>query len=195
MEAAAASGGSKKYCLGSVLNHVLLHQTVIGLEAQAQFERAGVYPDVMVGCTGGGSSFGGFIFPFVPAKLSGARATRFVAVEPQAAPSLTGGQYRYDFGDAAATTPLLKMYTLGHSFVPAPIHAGGLRYHGMAPLVCHLHDLGVIEARARAAGCRCSRRPGCSRAPRGSCPRRSPRTPCTSPSRKRCAARRPASRG
>ena len=148
VEAAATSGGSKKYCLGSVLNHVLLHQTVIGLEAQAQFERAGDYPDVMVGCTGGGSSFGGFIFPFVPAKLSGARATRFVAVEPQAAPSLTGGQYRYDFGDAAATTPLIKMYTLGHSFVPAPIHSGGLRYHGMAPLVCHLHDLGLIEARA-----------------------------------------------
>ena len=148
VEAAATSGGSKKYCLGSVLNHVLMHQTVIGREAQAQFELAGVYPDVMVGCTGGGSSFGGFIFPFVPDKLNGQRATRFVAVEPTAAPSLTGGQYRYDFGDSAATTPLIKMYTLGHSFVPAPIHAGGLRYHGMAPLICHLHDLGVIEALA-----------------------------------------------
>ena len=148
VEAAATSGGSKKYCLGSVLNHVLLHQTVIGREALLQFERAGEYPDIMVGCVGGGSSFGGFIFPFVPAKLSGARATRFVAVEPQAAPSLTGGQYRYDFGDAAATTPLIKMYTLGHSFIPAPIHAGGLRYHGMAPLICHLCDLGLIEGRA-----------------------------------------------
>ena len=148
VEAAATSGGSKKYCLGSVLNHVLLHQTVIGKEAQAQFERAGEYPDIMVGCTGGGSSFGGFIFPFVPDRLSGAHDTRFLAVEPQAAPSLTGGQYRYDFGDAAATTPLIKMYTLGHSFVPAPIHAGGLRYHGMAPLICHLYDLGLIEAQA-----------------------------------------------
>jgi len=146
VEAAAASGGSKKYCLGSVLNHVLMHQTVIGLEAQAQFERAGVYPDVMVGCTGGGSSFGGFIFPFVPDKLSGAHATRFVAVEPTAAPSLTGGQYRYDFGDAACTTPLLKMHTLGHGFIPEPIHAGGLRYHGMSPLVSHIYELGLTEA-------------------------------------------------
>jgi len=143
----AASRPDTKYALGSVLNHVLMHQTVIGLEAKRQFEILGEYPDVLVGCVGGGSSFGGFTFPFVQDKLSGkAPRLRIVAVEPTACPSLTKGRYLYDFGDTAGTTPLMKMYTLGHSFVPAPIHAGGLRYHGMAPLVCVLYDHGIIEA-------------------------------------------------
>jgi tryptophan synthase beta chain len=148
VEAAASSGGAKKYALGSVLNHVLLHQTVIGEEVLKQVELAGEYPDVVVGCVGGGSNFGGFALPFVREKLTAGRDTRIVAVEPAAAPSLTQGRYVYDFGDTAQTTPLLKMYTLGHSFIPAPVHAGGLRYHGMAPIVCHLYDLGVIEAQA-----------------------------------------------
>ncbi|HTX51913.1 MAG TPA: TrpB-like pyridoxal phosphate-dependent enzyme [Candidatus Baltobacteraceae bacterium] len=136
-----------KYALGSVLNHVLLHQTVIGLETKRQFELLGEYPDVLVGCVGGGSSFGGFTFPFVQDKLGGKSPNlRIIAVEPTACPSLTKGRYIYDFGDTAGTTPLMKMYTLGHSFVPAPIHAGGLRYHGMAPLICVLYDQKVIEA-------------------------------------------------
>lgn len=143
----AASRPDTKYALGSVLNHVLMHQTVIGLEAKRQFEILGEYPDVLVGCVGGGSSFGGFTFPFVQDKLSGkAPRLRIVAVEPTACPSLTKGRYLYDFGDTAGTTPLMKMYTLGHSFVPAPIHSGGLRYHGMAPLVCVLYEHGIIEA-------------------------------------------------
>ncbi len=145
----AAGREDTKYALGSVLNHVLMHQTVIGLETKRQFELLGDYPDLLVGCVGGGSSFGGFTFPFVQDKLAG-RATglRILAVEPTACPSLTKGRYLYDFGDTAGTTPLMKMYTLGHSFVPAPIHAGGLRYHGMAPLICALYDHGVIEAMA-----------------------------------------------
>jgi tryptophan synthase beta chain len=143
----AAGREDTKYSLGSVLNHVLMHQTVIGLEAKKQFEMAGEYPDILVGCVGGGSSFGGFTFPFVQDKLAGrAPGLRVIAVEPTACPSLTKGQYLYDFGDEAGMTPLMKMYTLGHSFVPAPIHAGGLRYHGMAPLVCGLYDHKVIEA-------------------------------------------------
>jgi tryptophan synthase beta chain len=143
----AATRGDTKYALGSVLNHVLMHQTVIGLEARRQFELLGEYPDILVGCVGGGSSFGGFTFPFAQDKLAGkASNLRIVAVEPTACPSLTKGQYRYDFGDTAGTTPLMKMYTLGHSFIPAPIHAGGLRYHGMAPLVCALYDQGIVEA-------------------------------------------------
>jgi tryptophan synthase beta chain len=143
----AATREDTKYALGSVLNHVLMHQTVIGLEAKRQFELLGEYPDILVGCVGGGSSFGGFTFPFVQDKLAGkAPHLRIVAVEPTACPSLTKGQYRYDFGDTAGTTPLMKMYTLGHSFIPAPIHAGGLRYHGMAPLVCALYDQQFIEA-------------------------------------------------
>ena len=146
VEAAATSGGKKKYSLGSVLNHVLMHQTVIGEESLKQFEQAGEYPDVVIGCAGGGSNFAGFALPFVREKLTLGKKTRVVAVEPMASPSLTKGKYVYDFGDSAATTPLLKMYTLGHSFIPAPIHAGGLRYHGMAPIVCHLYDLKVIEA-------------------------------------------------
>lgn len=143
----AAGREDTKYALGSVLNHVLLHQTVIGLEARRQFELAGDWPDVVVGCVGGGSNFAGFAFPFVRDKLTGERpGLRVVAVEPQACPSLTKGLYVYDFGDTARTTPLIKMYTLGHTFIPAPIHAGGLRYHGMAPLVCALYDQRVIEA-------------------------------------------------
>jgi len=146
VELVATSGGAKKYGLGSVLNHVLLHQTVIGQETIKQFELAGEGPDIMIGCVGGGSSFAGFILPFVRDQFKNGSDIRFVAVEPTAAPSLTKGLYKYDFGDAAATIPLVKMYTLGHSFIPAPIHAGGLRYHGMAPIICALYDTGVIEA-------------------------------------------------
>jgi tryptophan synthase beta chain len=135
-----------RYALGSVLNHVLLHQTVIGQEAMIQMEMAGDYPDVVVGCTGGGSNFAGIAFPFIGAKLRGERPLRVVAVEPAACPSLTKGKYAYDYGDTAHLTPLVKMHTLGSSFVPPGIHAGGLRYHGMAPLVSHLLEIGVIEA-------------------------------------------------
>jgi tryptophan synthase beta chain len=136
-----------KYSLGSVLNHVLLHQTIVGLETKKQLELIGEEPSVLIGCVGGGSNFGGFIIPFVPDKLKG-KNIRFVAVEPKACPTLTKGLYRYDFGDTACTTPLLKMYTLGHNFIPPGIHAGGLRYHGDAPLLCHLVKLGLVEARA-----------------------------------------------
>ncbi len=142
----AVSREDTKYSLGSVLNHVLLHQTIIGQESILQFKKAGVNPDILIGCVGGGSNFSGFILPFVNKMLNGDGKYRFIAVEPTAAPSLTRGHYKYDFGDTAGTTPLIKMYTLGHSFIPAPIHAGGLRYHGMAPIVCHLYDLGMIEA-------------------------------------------------
>jgi tryptophan synthase beta chain len=143
----AAQRDDTKYSLGSVLNHVLMHQTVIGLEALQQLELAGDRPDVLVGCIGGGSNFSGFTFPFLQQKLAGkAKNLRVIAVEPQACPSLTKGEYVYDFGDTAQMTPLVKMYTLGHGFIPAPIHAGGLRYHGMAPLVCLLYDQKVIEA-------------------------------------------------
>jgi len=144
----AATHENTKYSLGSVLNHVLLHQTVIGLEAQKQFANLGEYPDVVIGCVGGGSNFAGLALPFVRDKLKADKKIRLIAVEPVACPSLTRGLYRYDFGDTACTTPLIKMHTLGHDFVPAPIHAGGLRYHGMAPLVCHLYELGLIEAEA-----------------------------------------------
>jgi tryptophan synthase beta chain len=144
----AATREDTNYSLGSVLNHVLLHQTVIGQEAQRQMEKAEDYPDVVIGCAGGGSNFAGIAFPFLRARLSGERSTRFVAVEPASCPSLTKGEYRYDFGDTAGTTPLLKMHTLGNGFKPAPIHAGGLRYHGMAPMVSHLYELGFLEARA-----------------------------------------------
>jgi tryptophan synthase beta chain len=142
----AAQRDDTKYSLGSVLNHVLTHQTVIGLEAQRQLEQAGDRPDILVGCIGGGSNFGGFTFPFLADKLTGKRKDlQVIAVEPQACPSLTKGAYVYDFGDTGQTTPLIKMYTLGHSFIPAPIHSGGLRYHGMAPLICALYDQKVIE--------------------------------------------------
>ena len=146
VEVAATSGGKFKYSLGSVLNHVLMHQSVIGEECLKQFAMAGEYPDVMIGCIGGGSSFAGFVTPFVRENLTKGKQTRFIAVEPMAAPSLNKGKYVYDFGDTAMMTPLMKMYTLGHSFIPAPIHAGGLRYHGMAPIVCALYDNKMIDA-------------------------------------------------
>jgi len=143
----AATRNDTKYSLGSVLNHVLLHQTVIGLEAKRQMEEAGFYPDIIVGSVGGGSNFAGLAFPFLADKLRGERPNlEVVAVEPEACPTLTKGEYRYDFGDTVGLTPLIKMYTLGHEFVPPPIHAGGLRYHGDAPLVCKLYDLGYISA-------------------------------------------------
>jgi tryptophan synthase beta chain len=135
-----------KYALGSVLNHVLLHQTVIGEEAIEQVGAADAYPDVVIGCVGGGSSFAGIAFPFMRETLAGKAKIRFVGVEPTACPSLTKGVFTYDFGDVAQTTPLLKMYTLGHDFMPAGIHAGGLRYHAMAPLISHAYHLGMMEA-------------------------------------------------
>jgi tryptophan synthase beta chain len=144
----AASRNDTKYALGSVLNHVLLHQTVIGLEAMAQLELADDYPDVIVGCTGGGSNFAGIVFPFLGAQLRGGRRVRVVAIEPSACPSLTRGRYAYDFGDTGHMTPLTKMHTLGSTFMPPGFHAGGLRYHGMAPLVSHVKELGLIDARA-----------------------------------------------
>jgi tryptophan synthase beta chain len=133
-----------------VLNHVLLHQTVIGQEALRQMELAGEYPDVVVGCVGGGSNFAGVSFPFIGENLRNGRDTRILAVEPASCPTLTKGRYTYDFGDTAGTTPLMKMYTLGHSFVPAGIHAGGLRYHGDSPIVSALVHEGLVEARAYA---------------------------------------------
>lgn len=142
----AAGDPNSKYSLGSVLNHVLLHQTVIGLEALEQMDMADDYPDVIVGCTGGGSNFAGITFPFIGKKMRGEQDVRVVAVEPSACPSLTKGSYAYDFGDTGHLTPLVKMHTLGSSFVPAGIHAGGLRYHGMAPMVSHLLELGQFEA-------------------------------------------------
>lgn len=143
----AATHEDTKYALGSVLNHVLLHQTIIGLEVKEQLKLAGESPDVLIGCVGGGSNFAGFCFPFVKDKLDG-KDMRIIAVEPTSCPTLTKGPYRYDFGDTAQMTPLLMMYTLGHTFVPPGIHAGGLRYHGDAPLLCLLVNQGVIEARA-----------------------------------------------
>lgn len=137
-----------RYALGSVLNHVLLHQTIIGEEALLQLEKAGEKPDVLVGCTGGGSNFGGLSFPFLREKMAGNMSPTIRCVEPAACPSLTKGEYRYDFGDTLGMTPLVKMHTLGHDFIPDTIHAGGLRYHGMAPLVSHLYELGLVEAEA-----------------------------------------------
>ena len=142
----AAQADDTKYALGSVLNHVLLHQTVIGVECLAQMEMAGDYPDVVIGCTGGGSNFAGIAFPFIGAQLRGGRKVRAVGVEPDACPTLTKGKHAYDFGDTAHFTPLLKMHTLGSTFVPPGFHAGGLRYHGMAPLVSHVVGLGLAEA-------------------------------------------------
>jgi len=146
-EAVEVAAGSEdtKYSLGSVLNHVCLHQTVIGQEAIAQLELAGEYPDVVVGCVGGGSNFAGVAFPFIRANLREGRTTRFVAAEPAACPTLTRGVFRYDFGDTVGLTPLMPMYTLGHDFVPPPVHAGGLRYHGDSPMVSALVKEGVVE--------------------------------------------------
>ena len=167
----AAADPAVRYALGSVLNHVLLHQTVIGQEALAQMEMAGETPDVIVGCTGGGSNFGGLVFPFLREKLAGRMNPVIRAVEPASCPSLTKGRYAYDFGDTAGLTPLLKMHTLGHDFIPDPIHAGGLRYHGMSPLISHIYELGLIEAVAKpqsecfAAGVRFARAEGIIPAP------------------------------
>jgi tryptophan synthase beta chain len=144
----AAQREDSKYALGSVLNHVLLHQTVIGQECLAQLEQAGEYPDLVIGCTGGGSNFAGIAFPFLGAQLRGGRKVRILAIEPAACPSLTRGPYAYDFGDTAHLTPLVKMHTLGSTFTPPGFHAGGLRYHGMAPLISHIKELELIEARA-----------------------------------------------
>ncbi len=160
-----------RYALGSVLNHVLMHQTVIGEEALQQLAQAGDTPDVIVGCTGGGSNFSGLVFPFLREKLAGKMNPVLRAVEPAACPSFTRGVYAYDFGDTAGTTPLFKMHTLGHDFVPDPIHAGGLRYHGMSPLLSHIYELGLIEAVAKpqsecfAAGLRFARTEGILPAP------------------------------
>jgi tryptophan synthase beta chain len=145
----AASRDDTKYSLGSVLNHVLLHQTIIGQEAKKQMEIAGEYPDIVIACHGGGSNFAGLAFPFLKDKLKGSRKNlRAIAAEPSSCASLTAGKREYDFGDTAGTTPLMMMHTLGHEFVPPPVHAGGLRYHGSAPLVSHLLDAGLIEAEA-----------------------------------------------
>ena len=146
VEVAATSGGTKKYSLGSVLNHVLTHQSIIGEEALKQMDMAGEYPDVVIGCVGGGSNFGGIAYPFLRENLRNGQTTRLLAVEPEATPTLTRGVYAFDYGDTAKMAPIVKMHTLGHSFVPAPIHAGGLRYHGMAPSLCALYDAGLIDA-------------------------------------------------
>jgi tryptophan synthase beta chain len=144
--AMAVPDPTTRYALGSVLNHVLMHQTIIGEEALLQLAKVDETPDVLVGCTGGGSNFGGLAFPFLREKLAGRMSPIIRCVEPAACPSLTKGEYRYDFGDTAGMTPLMKMHTLGHSFIPDPIHAGGLRYHGMSPLVSHIYELGLCEA-------------------------------------------------
>ncbi|MCU0260843.1 MAG: TrpB-like pyridoxal phosphate-dependent enzyme [Ilumatobacteraceae bacterium] len=144
--AMAVADPATRYALGSVLNHVLLHQTIIGEEALLQLAKVGDVPDVLVGCTGGGSNFGGLAFPFLREKLAGKMNPTIRCVEPAACPSLTKGEYRYDFGDTAGMTPLMKMHTLGHGFIPDAIHAGGLRYHGMSPLVSHIYELGLAEA-------------------------------------------------
>jgi tryptophan synthase beta chain len=146
VEVAATSNGAKKYSLGSVLNHVLLHQSVIGEESLKQMDMAGEYPDVVIGCVGGGSNFAGIAYPFLRENLKNGQRARLVAVEPTATPSLTKGIYTFDYGDSAKMAPVVKMHTLGHSFVPPSIHAGGLRYHGMAPSLSAFCDAGLIEA-------------------------------------------------
>ncbi|MCB1498288.1 MAG: TrpB-like pyridoxal phosphate-dependent enzyme [Bauldia sp.] len=144
----AATNPDTNYSLGSVLNHVLIHQSVIGIEAIEQMEMAGHWPDVVIGCAGGGSNFAGIAFPFIGKKLREGKDVRIIAAEPAACPSLTRGKYAYDFGDTGHLTPLVKMHTLGSTFIPPSFHAGGLRYHGMAPMVSHLKELGLIEAKA-----------------------------------------------
>ena len=145
----AVSRDDTHYSLGSVLNHVLLHQTIIGQEAKTMMEKIGAYPDIIIGCIGGGSNFAGMFLPFVKDKIDGTKPDlRIINVEPASCPTLTKGLYAYDYGDQAGLTPLMKMYTLGHEFMPPPVHAGGLRYHGMAPIICHLHKLGLVEATA-----------------------------------------------
>jgi len=135
------------YSLGSVLNHVLLHQTIVGEECRKQMEMADAYPDIIVGCIGGGSNFAGQFLPWIRDKISGEKPDmRIICVEPESCPSVTRGLYAYDYGDSAATAPIVKMHTLGHGFIPPPVHAGGLRYHGMAPIICHLRQLGLVEA-------------------------------------------------
>jgi len=146
VEAAATSEGKKKYSLGSVLNHVLTHQSVIGEEALMQMDLAGEYPDVVIGCVGGGSNFGGIAYPFLRENLKNGQKTRLVAVEPAASPTLTRGLFAFDYGDTAKMAPVLKMFTLGHEFIPAPVHAGGLRYHGMSASISALYDAGYLEA-------------------------------------------------
>jgi len=146
----AAGRDDTKYALGSVLNHVLLHQSVIGLEAMEQMDMAGDDPDIVIGCAGGGSNLAGLAFPYIGRNLREGKKTRIIAAEPASCPTLTRGTFAYDFGDTASLTPLVKMYTLGSSYVPSPIHAGGLRYHGMAPLLSHAYELGLMEARAYA---------------------------------------------
>jgi len=148
VEVAATSNGGKKYSLGSVLGHVLMHQTVIGIESLQQMELAGEYPDIVIACAGGGSNFAGFSYPFLHQNFTAGKKTRVIAVEPASCPTLTKGRYTFDYGDAAAMAPIVKMHTLGHTFVPPSIHAGGLRYHGMAPSVSALVDHGDVEARA-----------------------------------------------
>jgi len=145
----AVSREDTHYSLGSVLNHVLLHQTIIGLETKKLMEKMDVYPDIIVGCVGGGSNFAGLFLPFVKDKIDGTKPDlKIINVEPASCPTMTKGPYAYDFGDEAGLTPLMRMYTLGHGFIPPPVHAGGLRYHGMAPIICHLYKLGLVEARA-----------------------------------------------
>ena len=144
----AAQKDTSKYSLGSVLNHVLMHQTVVGKEAMMQMEMAGDYPDILVGCTGGGSNFSGLAFPFIGKKFRDNQNIKVIACEPKSCPSLTKGKYAYDFGDTGNLTPLVKMHTLGSQFIPPATHSGGLRYHGMAPMVSHLKELGIIEAKA-----------------------------------------------
>jgi tryptophan synthase beta chain len=147
VEVAVKDPGTR-YALGSVLNHVLMHQTIIGEEALLQMAKAGDTPTLIVGCTGGGSNFGGLAFPFLREKMAGKISPRILAAEPESCPSLTRGTYAYDFGDTAGMTPLMKMHTLGKDFIPDPIHAGGLRYHGMAPLISHIYELGLMDAQA-----------------------------------------------
>ncbi|MDD3519629.1 MAG: TrpB-like pyridoxal phosphate-dependent enzyme [Actinomycetota bacterium] len=145
VEEAVKSGGEAKYSLGSVLNHVILHQTIVGLETKNQFEKMGITPDILIGCVGGGSNFGGFVFPFIPDKMKG-KNIRMIAVEPTSCPTLTKGEFKFDYGDTAKMAPIVQMYTLGHDFMPPSIHAGGLRYHGMSPQVSLLYHEGLIEA-------------------------------------------------